>query len=78
MFKIDLTGPEVEPLTTNRVDCVLEVEKNYPMWDISRFDKNFFFDNGQMQINFNPETGLVDEYCVNGKKCFIKIQASCL
>lgn len=63
---------ELEPLTMNRFDCVLEVEKNHVNWDISHFGRNFSFDNGEMQMAFNPETGLIDSYIVNGRKMLDK------
>lgn len=57
---------ELEPLTMNRFDCKLKVIERRN-WDISGFEPRYFIDNGEMQIRFNPETGLIDSYCVDGK-----------
>ncbi len=59
---------ELAPMTMNRFDCVLEVHKDQVNWDITKFGKKFDFDNGEMQISFNPETGLINSYTVGGKK----------
>ncbi len=59
---------ELEPLTMNRFDCVLEVKKNYRNWDIGKFPEKFDFDNGEMQISFDKETGLIKSYSIGGKQ----------
>ncbi|MBR5587183.1 MAG: alpha-mannosidase [Clostridia bacterium] len=63
---------DLEPLTMNRYDCKLEIKKVDKIWDIDKFEKRYCFDNGDMQITFNPETGLIDSYYVNGKKMLNK------
>lgn len=59
---------ELAPMTMNRFDCVLELHKNQTIWDITKFGRKFDFYNGEMQISFNPETGLINDYTVGGKK----------
>lgn len=63
---------ELEPLTMNRFDLKLKTEQNHKNWDITKFDERYSFDNGEMQISFNPETGLVDSYVAGGKELLTK------
>lgn len=59
---------ELEPMTMNRFDCVLETKKGVENWSIKGYGRKFDFDNGQMQISFDENTGRIKSYTVNGKK----------
>ena len=59
---------ELEPMSINRFDCELHVEK-MPKRKIeacAETDEHFTFDNGRMQVLISKKTGLIDKYCVNG------------
>jgi alpha-mannosidase len=59
---------ELEPMSINRFDCELHVEK-MPKRKIeacTETDEHFTFDNGRMQALISKKTGLIDKYCVNG------------
>ena len=59
---------ELEPMSINRFDCELHVEK-MPKRKIeacTETDEHFTFDNGRMQVLISKKTGLIDKYCVNG------------
>lgn len=59
---------ELEPMSINRFDCELHVEK-YPKRKIEPYtetDEHFTFDNGKMQVLISKKTGLIDKYCVDG------------
>ncbi|MBE6688353.1 MAG: alpha-mannosidase [Ruminococcaceae bacterium] len=68
----------LEPMTMNRFDCVLEKQTDCINWDIKKFGKKFDFDNGCMQISFDPDTGLINSYTVDGKKLLDKNSAKLL
>ncbi len=63
---------ELTPSSMNRFNCVLEVERNYEIWDIKKYGRDFSFKNDEMEIIFNPETGLIDSYTAGGKKMLDK------
>ena len=63
---------ELAPLTMNRFDCRLEMRYDRKIWDIECFEERWQLDNGEMQISFDPETGLIESYCVDGKQLLFK------
>lgn len=58
---------ELEPYQINRFDCQLEV-KVKPTFETKLTNGMFVFDNGEMKIELNSRTGLIDNYEVNGVK----------
>lgn len=59
---------ELEPMSINRFDCELYVEKSEkrPIMPCDENEKYFLFDNGIMQVHINKKTGLIDKYRVGG------------
>ena len=58
----------LQPMCINRFDCELYVEKapKRPIAPCAQTDTHFIFDNGAMQVCINKQTGLLDQYTVNG------------
>lgn len=56
----------LEPACVNRFDCAFHLEASDGAKDVSFPQETIFFDNGEMQVEINPATGLVDRYCVGG------------
>lgn len=63
---------ELEPMSMNRFDLKLETKQNHKNWDITGFEPKTYFNNGEMEISFNAETGLIDSYVVDGKQLLTK------
>ncbi len=59
---------ELEPMSINRFDCELHVEKmpKRKIEPCAETDEHFTFDNGKMQVLISKKTGLIDKYCVSG------------
>lgn len=59
---------ELEPMSINRFDCELYVEKSAkrPILPCNEDENHFIFDNGRMQVLINKKTGLIDRYRVGG------------
>lgn len=63
---------ELAPLTVNRFDCKLEIRHDRKIWDIECFEERWSLGNEEMQITFDPQTGLIDSYFVDGKQILFK------
>lgn len=64
----------LKPMSINRFDCVLEVQKGgkRPMAPFSETDTHFAFENACMSVKINKKTGLLDEYIADGVSCLNK------
>ena len=56
----------LEPSCMNRFDCAFSLEPITSKSEVKFPEGSFVFDNGQMKVTINTETGLVDSYIVNG------------
>lgn len=61
---------ELEPMSINRFDCELSVEKlpKRPIAPAEENETHFIFSNGKINALINKKTGLIDKYQVNGKE----------
>lgn len=59
----------LKPMSINRFDCELYVEKldKRPIAPCTETDSHFVFENGKMTVLINKTTGLIDKYEVGGK-----------
>jgi len=60
---------ELKPMSINRFDCKLHVEKidKRPVAPLKETDTHFVFENEKASVLINKETGLIDKYEANGK-----------
>lgn len=60
---------ELEPMSINRFDCELYIEKldRRPIADAIVTDEHFVFENEKMTVKISKKTGLIDKYTVNGE-----------
>ncbi|MBQ8894340.1 MAG: alpha-mannosidase [Clostridia bacterium] len=58
----------LQPMCINRFDCELYIEaaSKRPIAPCPETETHYTFDNGTMQVRINKETGLLDQYTVNG------------
>lgn len=56
----------LEPSCLNRFDCAFHLEECDKTGDVAFPREKIVFDNGDMKIEINAATGLVDRYCVGG------------
>jgi len=58
----------LEPSCMNRFDCRLKVLPKKPVPAANIKDGCLNFDNGEMSVKINAETGYIDSYKINGKE----------
>ena len=56
----------LEPSAMNRFDCAFHLEPSQRQEKIAFPAQNIVFDNGEMQVEINVKTGLIDRYTVAG------------
>lgn len=56
----------LEPSSMNRFDCAFELRPCEKQTDVTFPQGTFCFDNGEMQLRINAQTGLIDSYRVGG------------
>lgn len=58
----------LKPMSMNRFDCELYVinEPKRPIAPCTESETHFLFKNERMQVAISKETGLIDQYCVDG------------
>lgn len=58
----------LKPMSMNRFDCELYVinEPKRPIAPYTESETHFLFKNERMQVAISKETGLIDQYCVDG------------
>ncbi len=59
---------ELKPMSINRFDCELHVEKidKRPILPLEETDTHFIFKNNKISVLINKKTGLIDKYDANG------------
>ncbi len=60
---------ELEPMSINRFDCELYVERldKRPIDPCKENETHFIFNNNKIEVLINKSTGLIDKYTVSGK-----------
>ncbi|EDM26927.1 putative alpha-mannosidase [Lentisphaera araneosa HTCC2155] len=63
---------ELAPTQMTRVDCREKVIPKQPKPPKISATENYVFDNGEMRVEINPTSGLIDSYIVAGKEMLKK------
>lgn len=59
---------QLKPMSMNRFDCELYIENETkrPITACEETDTHFLLENDRMKVSISKETGLLDQYCVDG------------
>jgi len=63
---------ELAPSSMNRFDCRIEYETGRPLYKLQNQNETCIFNNGEMSVAINRNTGLIDDFSVAGKSLLKK------